>query len=241
MAIVMIICQIVHAQIHQSKFEYGFHIGTFIYQGDLTPSKTGSFKTPGPMINVFASRVMNSSFSIRGNLAFGKLKGDESKYDEPEFRQHRNFKFSSPVLEFSGLFVWDIRAMNFEERIKTIRPYVFGGVGAGLLKIKREWSQFDAEYFETEPELPNRIALNAQHSVPSIIPVIPVGLGARYSLTQKISVSAEAMYRFIFTDYLDGFGIAANPDNKDKYQGYAIGLIYSPGRNNRLDCPVITY
>ena len=42
-------------------------------------------------------------------------------------------------------------------------------------------------------------------------------------------------------DYLDGFSKAANPELKDHYYKYSIGLQYALRDKSNYDCPVIHY
>ena len=63
--------------------------------GDLTPNRLGSYRTLKPAINLFASGIFSPSWSVRANLGIGKLKGDDSKYALPEYRQQRNFLFTA--------------------------------------------------------------------------------------------------------------------------------------------------
>src|SRR5688500_17767030 len=133
-----------HAQINAPKFQFGIGVGTFIYQGDLTPSSIGSYKTVKPVINLFAAKLFSPSFSLRGNLDFGSLKGDDAKYNDPEYRQERNFNFRTPVAEISGMAEWNVLGRNYSSR--GFAPYLFAGIGYSFLKIKRDWSNFNTEY-----------------------------------------------------------------------------------------------
>jgi hypothetical protein len=232
-------CFSANAQTNVPKFQFGISAGTFIYQGDLTPSLFGSYRTLKPAINLFASKLFSSSFSLRTNLAFGKLKGDDAKYDKPEYRQQRNFNFTSPVVEISGMVEWNILGRNYSSQ--GFAPYLFAGAGYSFLKIKRDWSNFNTEYFGAESVLMTGLTADAQHSLPKGLLVIPVGVGARYYLSDKIGISAETSYRFISTDYLDGFSQAVNPDKKDNYYSHTIGIVYRLGKKNLLDCPVVRY
>src|SRR5262245_35335059 len=99
-AIVMIVIQSPSAaQDNFPKLQFGLSAGVFVYQGDLAAEALGSYKTLRPVINFLASGFLSSSFLIRGNLAFGGLRGDDAVYDEPEYRKQRSFNFHSPVLE----------------------------------------------------------------------------------------------------------------------------------------------
>jgi hypothetical protein len=229
-----------HAQINVPKHEIGFSAGMFVYQGDLTPEAAGAFKTPGLAINLFYNRILSRFFSLRTNLAHGKLMAGDGNYDNPEWRKQRNFKFTARNTEISELLVWNILGNNYGDK-KIISPYIFGGVGLGSLRITRDWSQFNYDYFAGEPSLIDGLAEDTLHSLPGTIGVIPVGGGIRYAISNKLSVMAEASYRFTFSDYIDGFSKSANPDKYDHYSNYSIGLIYTLGKKTSLDCPIMRY
>ena len=49
-----------HAQTDLSKYEIGLTGGAFVYQGDLTPSQFGSYRTLRPAVNLFINRMLSS-------------------------------------------------------------------------------------------------------------------------------------------------------------------------------------
>jgi hypothetical protein len=221
------------------KYEIGINAGTFIYQGDLTPNALGSFNTMKPGFGIFGTRNLNSRYAIRLQLMRGWLKGDDSKYEDPAWRQQRNLKFTTPVTEISGLFVWNIAGLRPNEAgIINFTPYLFAGLGYSFLNIDRDWSQFDYGHFAGEPAVINGLNEDINHGVPGGILVFPVGAGVRYGINEKLSFTLEGSTRFTTTDYLDGFSQAANPDLKDSYHTITAGLIYSFGKRNRFACPV---
>ena len=221
------------------KYEAGINLGTFIYQGDLTPQRLGSFKTSTLTLSIFGSRIINSSFSLRTNLALGKLKGDESKYASPAYRQQRNFYFKTPVVELSELAVWNIFGKNYEKQRSGFSPYLMAGAGLSYLKIKRDWSRLNENYFASDSAFFAGLNKDINHDLPQLIAVIPIGGGLRYSLSQRLSVSGEILYRFTFTDYLDGFSQSVNPKLNDHYYSATVGLIYRLGEKNNLNCPTV--
>ena len=231
--------QLIYAQIYTHRYEAGISAGTFVYQGDLTPSDLGSYQTIAPNIGFFAARILSRSFAVRANFTFGKLKGDDALYEKPEYRRQRNFKFSTPVTEFSGMLVWNILAKNGLEQPRGLSPYVFAGAGLSLLHIGRNWSNYNAAYFNSESVSDDLIS-DIAHRTPRTAVVLPAGIGLKYALTKNLSLAAETSYRFMFTDYLDGFSQAANPGKKDSYHSHSIGLIFSLGYKDRYDCPVVT-
>ena len=230
-------CTKVTAQKKNSRIEIGAAVSSFIYQGDLTPNRIGSFHTIRGGINLQRSIIINNYFLVRTNLAIGGLKGDDAKYDNPTFRKQRAFNFNTPVLELSQLLVWNPAGNNFTR--KGFSTYLLGGVGVSFFKIKKDWSNFNAAYYGSSSDLPNRIAIDSVHSLPAITPVFPIGIGFRYALSTSILLNAEYSFRLLFTDYLDGFSQAANADKGDRYQTISIGIIYRLGNKNRLGCPVI--
>ncbi|HEY6956473.1 MAG TPA: DUF6089 family protein [Flavisolibacter sp.] len=219
------------AQIDVSKLEVGVTGGIFVYQGDLTPSPIGSYRTLKPTFNLFVNRTLTGTFSLRTSLFYGGLMGNDAAYSSPEWRQQRNLAFNTRNIELSELLVW--RAWRAE---RGLVPYVFGGIGASFLNIKRDWSRFNPEFFTSE-NLAARVAEDISHSTPTVLPVIPVGIGLQYSISKKLCILAETVYRFTRTDYLDGFSKAGNPRLNDHYQSHTIGLLYKFGRKDNLNCP----
>lgn len=220
-----------------SKFEIGVNGGLFVYQGDLTPSRLGSYKTLKPELNFFVNRIINPLFSLRTNIAIGGIKGDDAKYPQVKYRQQRNFNFNSPAFEISELLVADLLKKNMSRSFPGLSPYLFAGLGLSLLNISRDWSGFNAEYFSSEAGTLSGLAADRQHSLPTLIPVFPMGIGIRYPISSRISVNAETSYRLTFTDYLDGFSQAANDSRKDSYMTHTVGLIYQFRNNSWMKCP----
>ena len=218
----------------------GLNVGAYIYQGDLTPERLGSFKTISPGISLFAKKPINHFLSARLQMSFAKLKGDESKYTSPDWRQQRNFMFTTPLKEFSAQLVWNILGRNYDDH--GIMPYVFSGAGVSFVKITKDYSRLNAAYFGEGSDVVNGLALDNAVALPRKLISIPVGIGAEYPLSERFSLNIETAYRFIFSDYLDGFSQAANPKKQDHYHSTSAGLIYKFGKiNNGVGCPVMKY
>ncbi len=222
-----------------SCWELGIQASQFIYQGDLAPSAAGSTKTPGYGLGIYGNRIITSALALRTSLVFGRLSGDDSKYPTPAWRLERALSFSTPVFEVSEMMVWNILADNYQKARPRFSPYLFGGVGYSFLHISRDASKFNVHAFAADSAVINGLAADERHSLPRAIPVIPIGAGIRYGITPALSVTAEASYRFTFTDYLDGFSQVANPRKNDRYYTYSVGLVYKFISSDILRCPVI--
>lgn len=227
------------AQLNTFRYEVGIKAGTFIYQGDLAPSDAGSYKTLRPQFGIFASRLLSQSFAVRINFDAGSVHGDDAKYDHPDWRQDRNFRFNSPVYELSAQLVLDILGRNYNRPVKSLSPYVFVGAGAVYINAKRDFSRMNTTVFSAESDVAAGLTRDIAANTPHVIPAFPVGIGLRYALTQKISIIGESSYRFIPTDYLDGFSYSANPLRNDHYYSHSIGAVYSFGKKSSWDCPKV--
>lgn len=226
------------AQLKLSNWQVGVNGGLLVYQGDLTPSALGSYKTLKPMLGFYISRILNPSFILRTNLVFGTLRGNESLYKKPIYRQQRNLSFSSPVTEVAELLVWNMFGNNGNEIGTRFSPYLFGGAGVSFLNVSRT-SNLNKTFFANEPRVQVGLARDLTRTTPKVILVLPVGAGVEYYLTPKLALTAETNFRYTITDYIDGFSQVANPAKKDFYQSHTIGLVFKFGKKNGLDCPVI--
>ena len=216
----------------------GLNGGIYVYQGDLTPERFGSFKTIQPGFSFFAKKPINHFLAARVHVSIAKLKGDDSRYSKPEYRQQRNFYFTTPVKEFSAQLVWNIRGRNYDDQ--GIMPYIFSGAGVSLINVRKDYSRMDLTVFGEGSEVMNGLAIDNAKGTPRALFSVPVGIGAEYPISNRFSVNIETSYRFIFSDYLDGFSHSANPALRDHYHSTSAGIIYKFGnRDKGVACPVV--
>jgi OmpA-OmpF porin, OOP family len=231
----VVCCQSLNAQ-QSSRYSIGINAGTFIYVGDLAPWRTGSWKTPGFVLGFTGHRNFSSTLAARLDLNFGKLRGDEAKYG-PEYRQYRAFAFNSNVTEVVLGAEWSPLG-----NLRKFAPYLFGGVGYASMKVTRDYSRFNEAYFIGEPSLKEALAKDAASSSAKGIAIFPLGLGLQYRLGDRWSLHGEAAHRFTGSDQIDGFSQSGNPDQKDSYTKYSIGVrLALGGDNDPYACPPMRY
>ncbi len=226
------------AQFTPSKWEIGINAGTLIYQGDLSESPFGYTNSLKPAIELWVSKSLDPYFSIRANLLQGSLGADESTYATPAYRRHRNLAFNSSVSEFSAELVWDLYGKTYHEGMRRFSPYLFVGAGFAILHIDRNWSRFDTTYFNSKSPTSIGLGMDTFHKTPGFLPIIPVGIGVRYMVSNHIYINAEATYRIFSSDYIDGFSYAGNPAKNDHYYGLSLGVSYRFGWYG-MSCPKI--
>lgn len=216
----------------------GLNGGAYIYQGDLTPERLGSFRTIKPGFSLFVKKPINHFLAARFHFSMASLKGDDSRYSKPEYRQQRNFYFTTPVKEFSLQMVWNILGRNYEDY--GIMPYIFSGAGVSLIRVKKDYSRMNPVVFGESSDVYAGLAIDNAKGSPRALLSVPVGIGAEYPLSERFSVNIETAYRFVFTDYLDGFSQSANPKQQDHYHSTSAGLIYKFGKKDKgIGCPVV--
>lgn len=225
------------AQLFQNvpDWQFGIGGGVFVYQGDLSQEKLGSYKTLRPAVQVFAGKLVSAGFGWRINLALGSLEGDEYVYEEPEYRRQRGFKFNTSIIEPSAMVEWNVLGRNYE--VKKLSPYVGLGLGYTFLDIERDYSRYNAEYFSENAEVSTGLSEDIQRTPPKGRAFIPLFAGVRYFFSDKIGVGVETNYRHTSTDYLDGFSRAVNPKQGDSYYSHTLNVIFRLGKANMLDCP----
>ncbi len=240
--ILMFVLSAAKAQAQQSyKWMIGVNGGAMIYQGDLTPSPFGSYPTASLTLGISAARILNSYFAVRGSLSVGNLRGDDASYSTPAWRKARNFSFSTPVSELAAQLVWNPFGNNSNELGLRVTPYLFGGAGLSFLHINRDYSRMDTTVFSYSSKQQTGLRIDSAVVPPRSILVLPVGIGLSFYLAPRWSINAETSFRYSFTDYLDGFSYAANPNQKDFYHTHTIGLVYRLGGSgaagDKLGCP----
>ena len=148
-------------------------------------------------------------------MIVGKITGDDANSDK---LAPRGYSFESNVTELSiaaeyhplGKGRWS----NRNELIKSISPYVYGGVGfmfgePTVLGLP-----------STSEDLLNDITSRL---------VIPFGIGVQATFSEKYYVAFEGGSRYITDDYLDGVSISGNPKANDWYLtvGIKVGFYLS--------------
>lgn len=181
------------------KLHADIGVGLVTYNGDLQLEKLrpNNF-LPGYAIGVGYN--LSHHFKLNGTLFYGKLHGDDKKSNKPVLVS-RNLNFFSNI--FEGSLVIDYSLFSDESPIK-VTPFIFAGVGMyhfNPYTLDENGSKVYLQPLGTEgqglPEYPDRKFYNlTQFS-------IPFGGGFRYRINDQISISGEANFRKLFTDYLD--------------------------------------
>jgi len=207
-----------------SRWEVGVGGGGSLYFGDLTPAKRDYLKEITPYGTALVRYYLPENFSLRGNVCIGQLSGDDSKYSDPEWRQHRNFSFTTTLYEVSLMLEYDLLRGNREQTGSKWGVYAFAGLGLCYTKPQRTFSKLDVGYFGNTDKAVSGLGADLSNESGHVTVVAPVGLGASYQLSKRISLFGEGSVRQGFDDQIDGFSKSVGSSKKDAYAFFTLGL-----------------
>ena len=207
--IFLIACSVVtNAQTDdQYRMEIGAGVGMMSYEGDFNGSIFGNMQ---PMASLVLRRVFNPYMGLKLTGSYGKLK-DSSKDVQtyyPDY-QTETYDFSNTLVDMSLVYeynFWPYGTGRDYRGAKRLTPFVFGGIGATYA------SGNDKNVFTAN---------------------IPIGLGVKYKIGERLNLGLEWAIHFSLSDELDGvkdpYGIKSTGlfKNTDCYSALQITLTYS--------------
>ena len=185
------------------KLELGGGIGMVSYQGDFNGNIV---KNPQPMFTALAKYRFDPRRALALNVSYGQLKGS-SKDAKTYYPLPTTYDFNSKVVD-AGLRLeynfWPF-GTGFEYRgAKRLTPYV--AIGLGMTIAKAEKSVVCAN--------------------------LPIGVGVKYKMADRLNLAAEWAMHFTTSDELDGikdpYGIKSSGlfKNTDCYSHLRVSLSY---------------
>lgn len=212
-----------------SGWTMGVNIGTYVYQGDLTSSVAGSWKTMRPGLGISMSKAVSNRMSLKYALVIASLAGDDTKYkDVQKYREYRQFYYKS---RFAELSISDnFYLYNLSTSEKRFNPYLSAGIGGAYMfsktnsSAKTVWSYFSAS------NLQEHVMEDSVKGIPTFLISVPLGLGVNYRLNDRMQLNIEGLYRLSTTDYLDGFSRAGNNNKNDYFYSISAGLHVAIGK-----------
>lgn len=170
----------------------GLSGGPTFFSGDLNTNRflpqSGDWRFAGTF---FTGRHLSNVFSLRLEVLAGKLAGrKETKQDGTPV----NLIFGSTIVDGNISTL-----VNFSNLIGGVNPkrafFVYGTVGVGAVY----WDLTQRSMLTSE-------VLQTTSSLSNISAVIPAGVGAYYSIANKVNLGLEWSLRTCMTDMLDGVG-----------------------------------
>lgn len=200
--------------------EAGITIGPSNFLGDLggnagkgsTFLKDNNFSQTKVIVGGHLTFNTKDWLSLRLAANFGSVSGDDAaikgKGGLEEARRFRNQNFKSAIAEAfvaAEIYPTVFLEQDPDDVYRKLRPYGLIGIGAfyfnpkGKDPVTGEWVSLKPLRTEGQgmPEHPEK----KEYSLTQIN--VPMGIGVKYYMTEKVSLSLEIIHRFTFTDYID--------------------------------------
>ena len=181
----------------QYRMEIGAGVGMVSYEGDFNGNV---LKNMQPMFSALWRYNFDPYKDLRLSATYGKLKGSSKDvdtyypdYSTEEYSFNRNLLDVSLVFEYN---FWPYGTGRDYRGAKRLTPYIYGGIGATSASGGGSKSVFTAN--------------------------VPIGLGVKYKLNERMNLGLDWGIHFSLSDELDGV--------KDPYQ------VKSSGMFKNTDC-----
>ncbi|MDE6717745.1 MAG: porin family protein [Muribaculaceae bacterium] len=188
------------------RFDIGGGVGMTGYLGDANTANLWS--RPGFDAELLFRYLPNPRWGIKTNFYIGSLSGDSSKMTNV-FPEGNTFKFSTTFFELGEMAEFNFFNYGMGEtyrKLKRFTPYIAAGLGVTA------WS--------TEGKFGAALT-------------IPLGVGAKYKLSERWNLGFEFLMKKTFTDRLDGpqlddpLGIKSSfMKNTDWYSTMSVTISY---------------
>jgi hypothetical protein len=235
--------------------EVGVFGGLSYYLGDLNPGI--HFLLSKPAWGFLARVNLDSRWTVRGDFYRGNVKGDDRT---GQTNSLRNLRFNSKITDIAAIAEFNFFDYMTGSRKNILTPYIF--IGIGMVIFNPEADGVKLKDVGTEGQ---NIGFDGRTPYSLVAFTIPFGVGFKYSLNKRFSLTGEWGMRKAFTDYiddvsttyyLDGTTITApeellsdptrihqpmqergNPTTRDWYNFSGVTLTYKFRLYNKNKCP----
>ena len=195
--------------------EIGFSVGAAQYFGDLNPNPR--FNTPNLAASVFFRKNLGGYVALRvaGSYAFLAYSDKLNGYNE--FMYRRNLSFNTNIWE--GTIQGDFNFFKYLPGSEHHRftPYITFGIGV--------FNYNPYTYYEGQKVYLRPLGTEGQGSAAypdrkpygSMAFCFPLGVGVKYSVSRKVNIGLEVLYRFTTTDYIDDVSTTYAPNAQTQY------------------------
>lgn len=159
------------------RFDIGGGLGMTGYLGDA--NNANLWKNPSWDVEVFLRYNANERWGFKTNFYAGGLRGNSAQMDNV-FPDMQQFKFSTAFYEIGETAEFNFFAFGIGERYRKLKrwtPYIAAGFSLTL------WSVDGKAYFS---------------------PVIPLGVGLKYKINERVNFGVEFLMKKTLSDNLDG-------------------------------------
>ncbi|HVZ95838.1 MAG TPA: DUF6089 family protein [Chitinophagaceae bacterium] len=178
--------------------EYGLSIGVAHYFGDL--NNRADLNRPKIALGAFYMKDLNPYVGVRLNFHYAQL-GYSDQYSENEFQRRRNLSFNTNIFEIALRGDFNFFQYNPSDPSHSFTPYATLGVGVFSYN---PYAYLDGTKYYLRPlHTEGETFYKGRKEYGTMAACVPVGLGIKYAVTEKVNIRFEISYRFTSTDYID--------------------------------------
>lgn len=193
------------------KGEFGITAGLAHYFGDL--NTRSAINRPKPSVGIFFRKQFGNYIGLRLSAHYAQV-GYSDIYSKNDYQKKRNLSFNSNIWEVAlqGDFNFFKFVPNDPNYLFT--PFITIGVGVFLYD---PYAYLDGkkEFLRPLGTEGQTIGYKGRKPYNTMAVCIPLGVGLKYNISEKLNFIFEITHRFTTTDYLD--------DVSTTYAGYGIG------------------
>ena len=207
----------------KTRVEVGINVGPSFFLGDLGGNrgkgtrfvKDVNLSVTQIMKGLYATVYPNEWLGIRAAAQIGVLEGDDRLIKDNGshelYRKQRNLDFRSNIAEAylaAEVYPLSLLYSDIPDYKPRFKPY--GVIGVGVFKFNPQGSLtdnngnvtwHDLKPLRTEGQGFAEYPHSKEYSLTQIN--IPMGVGVKYMLSERINISVELLLRKSFTDYID--------------------------------------
>lgn len=189
------------------RYEVGAGVGMTGYLGDYNGSLTRGLQ---PAASLMGRYNMNPWMALRLNIGHGNMKGGSRNVETWYLvTEQHEYTFDNSLYELS--LVYEYNFMPFGtgrdyRGAKRFTPFVLGGLGIAMCETSEK----------------TRAAME-----------LPIGMGVKYKMSERLNLALEWSVNFTTSDWLDGmkdpYGIESGGmfKNTDAFHRLQLSLTYS--------------
>ncbi|MCC7466241.1 MAG: OmpA family protein [Saprospiraceae bacterium] len=239
--LVILLFQTAGAQTPQ-PWEIGLGAGAAVYWGETNQIQFGKkIYSINPSLSIHGRKNLSNTLSLRANLTFTQLSGDDQHFTEPAWKKERGLSFSGNLYEASllaefypiGMYSSPKRkSRSARKKRRAFTPFLTIGAGIHFARANVDWNEQQPNDY-LNPTLAN---VDKGHTPKPDIS-IPFGLGGRFRAGEHFTIGFEALMTPTLGDYLDGISVAGSPDNNDGYLYAGLTGSYAFGNTQKKPRP----
>ncbi|MGB4845538.1 MAG: DUF6089 family protein [Ferruginibacter sp.] len=181
------------------KGEFGITAGVAHYFGDI--NTRAAINRPKPAFGAFFRKQFGNYVGVRLSAHYAQL-GYSDAYSKNEFQKIRNLSFNTNIWEIA--LQGDFNFFKFipGDPDYSFTPYITLGVGV-FTYDPYAFTNGEKEFLRPLGTEGQQIGYDGRKPYSTLALCIPLGVGIKYNLSEKMNFSFEIGHRFTGTDYLD--------------------------------------